>query len=67
MPRAAASALKRETQMSEIKYTSDSAFEADVLSLRAGAGRLLGEWCGPCRMIGAILDEVSNEYQGKIT
>jgi thioredoxin 1 len=22
-------------------------------------------WCGPCRMVGPIIDEVSNEYQGK--
>lgn len=24
------------------------------------------EWCGPCRMISPILDEISNEYQGKL-
>jgi thioredoxin 1 len=56
------------TQMSEIKYTSDSAFEADVLK---SASPVLvdywAEWCGPCRMIAPILDEVSKEYQGKIT
>ncbi|MCG8410400.1 MAG: thioredoxin [Bacteroidales bacterium] len=23
------------------------------------------EWCGPCRMIGPIVDELSNEYEGK--
>ena len=23
------------------------------------------EWCGPCRMIAPILDEISNEYEGK--
>ena len=22
-------------------------------------------WCGPCRMVGPIIDEVSNEYDGK--
>jgi thioredoxin 1 len=54
--------------MSDIKYTSDSAFEADVLK---SANPVLvdywAEWCGPCRMIAPILDEVSKEYQGKIT
>ena len=54
--------------MSDIKYTSDSAFEADVLK---SASPVLvdywAEWCGPCRMIAPILDEVSKEYQGKIT
>ena len=24
------------------------------------------EWCGPCRMIGPIIDELSSEYEGKI-
>ncbi|HCV42248.1 MAG TPA: thiol reductase thioredoxin, partial [Bacteroidetes bacterium] len=24
------------------------------------------EWCGPCRMIAPILDEVSKEYAGKV-
>ncbi|HSQ42053.1 MAG TPA: thioredoxin [Fibrobacteraceae bacterium] len=24
------------------------------------------EWCGPCRMIGPILDELSTEYAGKV-
>jgi thioredoxin 1 len=24
------------------------------------------EWCGPCRMISPILDEISSEYQGKL-
>ena len=22
-------------------------------------------WCGPCRMVGPIIDELSNEYDGK--
>lgn len=23
-------------------------------------------WCGPCRMVGPIIDELSNEYEGKV-
>ena len=22
-------------------------------------------WCGPCRMVGPVIDEISNEYEGK--
>lgn len=25
------------------------------------------EWCGPCRMVAPILDEIAQEYQGKLT
>ncbi|STJ14362.1 thioredoxin [Escherichia coli] len=25
------------------------------------------EWCGPCKMIAPILDEIADEYQGKLT
>lgn len=25
------------------------------------------EWCGPCRMVAPIIDELSNDYEGKVT
>ena len=53
--------------MSDIKYTSDASFEQDVL--KSSTPVLVdywAEWCGPCRMIAPILDEVSKEYGGKI-
>jgi thioredoxin 1 len=48
--------------------TSDASFETDVLKAE---GPVLvdywAEWCGPCKMIGPALEEISNEMQGKIT
>ncbi len=55
--------------MSEhIHYVSDSTFDAEVL--QAPLPVLVdywAEWCGPCRMIAPILDEISKEYQGRLT
>ena len=50
-----------------IKHISDSSFEADVL--QSGKPVLVdywAEWCGPCKMIAPILDEVSSTYEGKL-
>jgi thioredoxin 1 len=50
-----------------IKHISDASFESDVL--QAGKPVLVdywAEWCGPCKMIAPILDEVSESYKDKL-
>jgi thioredoxin 1 len=50
-----------------IVYTSDSNFENDVL--KSSVPVLVdywAEWCGPCKMIAPILDEIAGDYQGKL-
>ncbi|MBC9252760.1 thioredoxin [Pseudomonas alcaligenes] len=54
--------------MSEfITNVSDASFEDDVIKAE---GAVLvdywAEWCGPCKMIAPVLDEIAQTYQGKL-
>jgi len=50
-----------------IKHVSDASFDADVLqSTQPVLVDYWAEWCGPCKMIAPILEEVSAAYQGKL-
>jgi thioredoxin 1 len=54
--------------MSEhIYYISDDSFTAEVLqSTQPVLVDYWAEWCGPCKMIAPILDEIANEYAGRL-
>lgn len=51
----------------KIVYATDDTFETEVLGAN---GSVLvdywADWCGPCKMIAPILDEIANEYDGKV-
>ena len=54
--------------MSEkIVYVTDDSFEQEILQAN---GPVLvdywADWCGPCKMIAPILDEIASEYDGKL-
>ncbi len=51
----------------QILSTTDANFESDVL--KSSLPVLVdywAEWCGPCKMIAPILDEIASSYQGKL-
>src|SRR5690606_34668621 len=50
-----------------IVHVTDSSFESEVL--KADGPVLVdywAEWCGPCKMIAPVLDEIARDYQGKL-
>lgn len=56
-----------ENNMSKIVNVTDGTFESEVL--QSDCPVLVdywAEWCGPCKMIAPILDEISGEYAGKV-
>ena len=54
--------------MSEIVKVTDDSF--DEVVLKAEGSVLVdywAEWCGPCKMIAPVLDEIAQDFDGKLT
>jgi thioredoxin 1 len=49
------------------KNISDSSFEEEVLNSKIPViVDFWAEWCGPCKVIGPLLEELSREYEGRV-
>ena len=50
-----------------IKHITDASFDADVL--KSDTPVLVdywAEWCGPCKMIAPVLDQIAKDYEGRL-
>ena len=53
--------------MTKPKEVNDTTFEQDVLkSQRPVLVDFWAPWCGPCRMVAPIVEELAEEYDGKV-
>ncbi len=51
----------------QIVHVTDDSFESDVLkSSQPVLIDYWAEWCGPCKMIAPVLDEIAAEYTGRL-
>ena len=53
--------------MADIQHVSDSSFESEVLN--SDVPVLVDYWaesCGPCKVIAPVLEEIADEYDGKM-
>ena len=57
---------KADFMASNVIHLTDENFDKVIGSSIPVLVDFWAEWCGPCRMIAPLLDELSNEYEGKV-
>jgi len=51
----------------KVSQLNDADFDATIKSAQPTLVDFWAPWCGPCKAIGPVVEELSDEYEGKVT
>ena len=53
--------------MADLLQVTDENFDDEIMNSELPAmGDFWAEWCGPCKMVGPVVEELAKEYEGRI-